>query len=449
MRTTTRQTPPPNRARPKVQEEPSIETIPPVADQEFTRTLAAIEPAKAEAEWAEGDTRPMAGVPDEPAMETPAEPEPAPYDDQEPARRRRSDRSDRRNAPMGRRFSKPVVALAAMLSVLIILGAGLFAYASKLMGGLQYTQWTDDPNLTPEPDQMETPDPDEPVLDDDTLNDALAVQSAAPILQGKATYNILLLGLDTRSPTRFTGARSDVMMLLTLDTEQKKIKLTSFMRDIIVEVPGHGKNRLNTAFVFGGPDLTKQVLSQYFGLQTENYGVINFWAFADVIDALGGVTIDVKSAEIANMNKSINEINGLTKGRKVAKVRSDGTQALSGGQAIAYMRIRKGSAGGGDFERTHRQRTVLNKLVAKLDDMTLPQAVELVNVLQNYVKTDMTQQQMVDLAGRLLTMRGAKVEELRIPADGAYRQGSYNGMKGILLLDFPKNQATLQEFLEK
>jgi LCP family protein required for cell wall assembly len=399
----------------------------------------------------DGDTQPLdlanglALAANEPLQQ---EVEPEPESEYQPRSGRRQSRSHAE--PVHMRFSKSVVALAVMLGVLVVTGAGLFAYASQLLGSMRYDPSKDMSgyaDATPEPDQ--TADPSETLLDETALDNALAAQTAAPIVLGKSTYNILLLGLDTRDASSFDSARSDVMMLVTMDTDKKTIKLTSFMRDIIVDIPGHSRNRLNTAFVFGGPDLTKQMLSQYFGIKVDNYGIINFWAFASVIDALGGVNVDVKSAELENMNKNIDEINRLSK-KKTAKMRSGGEQKLSGGQAIAYMRIRHGDAGGGDFERTQRQRTVMNNLTKKLKNMTLPQGVELLNTLQPFVRTDMNQAKMLEVVTKLLSMGGAQVQELRIPADGAYRQGSVNNVgKGVLLLDFPKNVSALQDFLEK
>ena len=370
-------------------------------------------------------------------------------DDYQPRQGRRTRRGS--GTPKRSRFSKPVLALAVMLGVLLAFGTGLFAYASKLLGDMRY-----DPNSvagyiddSPEPDELETPDPNETLLDPEALSSALPSQSAAPIIQGQSTYNILLLGLDTRNASRFDSSRSDVMMLVTMDTEKKTIKLTSFMRDIIIAIPGHSNNRLNTAFVYGGPELTKQMLSQYFGVRVDNYAIINFWAFASVIDGLGGVTVDLKSGELSNLNKNITEINNLSK-KKTSLVRSSGSQKLTGAQAIGYMRIRHGDAGGGDFERTQRQRTVMTALTTKLKTMNVIQAAELVNTLTQYVRTDMDNGQMIDVAGKLISIGASvQVQQLRIPADGAYRMGSVSNVgKGVLLLDFPKNIAALEQFLE-
>lgn len=464
MRSTSRQTPPPSRGRqgqprkeaPRerlVQPEPPVQEALPYPDiDEPTRPLQIDVLQAGEAGHEDslfGETQP---VPVGDALLAMADTDLMAPEDDYPARQGRRGRRESAAAPTRPRFSKPVLMLAAMLGVLLVFGTGLFAYASKLLGDMRYDQ---NPSVigyadaTLDPEDLETPDPNETLLDESALDSAIPSQTAAPIAQGQSTYNILLLGLDTRKASTFTGARSDVMMLVTLDTEKKTIKLTSFMRDIIIAIPGHGKNRLNTAFVWGGPDLTKQMLSQYFGVQVDNYAIINFWAFASVIDGLGGVTVDLKSAELANLNKNITEINGLSK-KKSPLVRQSGSQKLNGTQAIGYMRIRHGEAGGGDFERTNRQRTVMTSLTTKLKTMNVIQAAELVDTLKPFVKTDMSPAKMVDVAGKLISVGASvQVQQLRIPVDDGYHMGSVaNVGKGILLPDFDKNVEALKQFLE-
>ncbi len=361
---------------------------------------------------------------------------------EETRRNRRSQRgekqTDKKKKPLAIRV------LLITLGVLVACAIGVFAYTANLVSAMKY-----DPNAqgnyTPEPED-ELLDPSLPDIGDEEIDSSLSGK-AAPIEQGKNTFNIVLIGLDTRDPKRFSGSRSDVMMLLSVDTEKKTMKLTSFMRDILVSIDGHDKNRLNTAFVFNGPEGTLQALKDNFGVQADKFAIINFWALSDVIDALGGVDIDVKSAEIKNMNKSIRELNELaTGGKKAPEIKNAGLQHLNGRQAVGYMRIRK--VGNGDFERTQRQRTVLNKLTAQMSDLSLDKAISLANVLPKYVRTNMSQAEIIEMATKLYDMRGTKVQEMRIPMDKTFKYGNYKKMS-ILLIDFQKNRDALKDFLTK
>ena len=327
---------------------------------------------------------------------------------------RREGRAGRRKQKTPKKKKSMVLrVLTVMLGVLVVSFVGIVIYTSSMVSAMQY-----DPNaqadVSAEPED-ETADPNLPDIDEGEIDTSLPSGTATPISQGKDTFNIMLFGLDTRDPKRFNGARSDVMMLLSVDTKKKTIKLTSFMRDILIDKGSKGKNRLNTA-ILDGPDYALEALKSNFGVQTDKYAIINFWALSDVIDALGGVDINIKSAEISNMNKSIKEINSLASGGKAAAlVKSAGEQHLNGRQAVAYMRIRK--VGNGDFERTQRQRTVLNRLIAQMSDLSLDEAIKLANVLPKYVRTNMSQADILAMATKLYGVRGADVQELRIPLD--------------------------------
>ena len=131
--------------------------------------------------------------------------------------------------------------------------------------------------------------------------------------KAEGIIDILLIGVDNRDVTKFTG-RSDVMMLLRIDTDKKELKLASFMRDTLVTIEGHDKNKLNTAYNFGSIELTYKTYKANFGLLPDHYMVVNFYGMEDIINALDGVDIDIQSKEIDNMNKSIREINALDSG---------------------------------------------------------------------------------------------------------------------------------------
>ena len=163
--------------------------------------------------------------------------------------------------------------------------------------------------------------------------------------------HILLLGIDAR-PGQTTG-RSDTMIILTVDTNNQKIKLMSLMRDIIVAIPGRENNRLNSAYYFGGPDLLLQTIENNFGIHIEHYVGVNFSLLADLIDQIGGLTLTVESEyymdRINAVIKEDNKVLGLPEDDGL--LTHAGEQLMTGKQAQAYARYRYGTS-----DDQHQQR---------------------------------------------------------------------------------------------
>ncbi len=256
--------------------------------------------------------------------------------------------------------------------------------------------------------------------------------------------NILLIGLDAR-PGETTG-RSDTMILLTLDAEHNCIKLTSFMRDLYVEIPGRKNNRLNAAYVFGGPELLMKTMKKNFGIEVDHYVAVNFSILADVIDQLGGLVIDVPEKYLPRINAVIYQDNlvlGLpdTDGY----IQEAGEQLLTGKQAQAYARYRYGTPDG-DFGRTVRQREVVLKCLEKIKSLSMTELVQLaINNLDN-VSTDMSVIDMITLAPAAFQLKDSEVRELRIPIDGAYSTKTISGM-WVMVPNRNKNLKAITKFL--
>lgn len=172
-----------------------------------------------------------------------------------------------------------------------------------------------------------------------------------------AITNILVMGVDDYQPN--DPGRSDSMMLVSVDTRHKKLKLTSFMRDMYVAIPGHNSNRLNVAYSTGGPQLSVTTIEANFGTDIDRFVLIDYASFAKIVDKLGGVTMTITKGE-ANL------INTYSKDSR--RNLTAGTFLLSGKQALYYSRIR---AIGDDFERTERQRKVFSSIVAKFKTASL------------------------------------------------------------------------------
>lgn len=266
---------------------------------------------------------------------------------------------------------------------------------------------------------------------------------SSKIEKSNGTFDILLIGVDNRNREKFTG-RSDVTMFLRIDSKNNKIKLVSFMRDTLVSIKDHGTNRLNTAYNFGSFELLNNTMTNNYGVSAENYIVINFYGMEDIIDALGGVNIDVKSNEIDNLNKYIDELNNLDKSGYSEKIRDSGKQNLNGRQAVAYMRIRKI---GGDAMRIQRQQIILNAMLSKIDDISPAQIPGLINTIAQYVRTSLSIKEMIEIAKIVKGIGAEGVEKYRFPAD--YKNGSFGGRSVVVPKDTQTEIAKLHEFIIK
>lgn len=256
-------------------------------------------------------------------------------------------------------------------------------------------------------------------------NDAAALlpkasAAATDSRKDSQVLNILLIGQDSRSGET---ARSDSMILCSIRKDEKKLTLTSFLRDLYVKIPGHGSNRLNAAYAFGGAKLLKKTLEHNFGIQIDGCVEVDFSCFPEIIDVLGGVTIDLRPDEARLINRSVSG-SSLT----------EGSQKLTGQQALVYARIRSLDADG-DFSRTRRQRKVLIALMNAYKDAGLVKGVAMVKKLIPYVSTDMTKETILSHAKVLVPMMsGMKLASQIIPASGTYSCRRIQGME-VLVAD--------------
>ena len=221
--------------------------------------------------------------------------------------------------------------------------------------------------------------------------------------------NIALFGVDQRNNQE--QVRSDSVMILSVDKKHNKIKIISLMRDTYVEIEGYGKTKLTHAYYYGGPQLAVKTINQNFGTNITEFATVNFQQMAAIIDAVGGVEIDISEAERKNANGSIFEQSKVA-GLPEYYIEKAGLQTLNGTQAVAYARIRY--VGNADFDRTERQRKVMRQLFEKALDMNPLQYPEFARKLLPGVKTSLDFNDIMGLSGILL--RGdITMEEMRIP----------------------------------
>lgn len=257
-------------------------------------------------------------------------------------------------------------------------------------------------------------------------------------------YNILLLGNDTRGSG--VGERTDAMVLVSINKDNKEITMTSFLRDIYVYIPGCGYNRLNAANVFGGPSLTLDTIEQNFGVAIDSYAEVNFFAFIDIIDILGGVDVELSNAEISEMNEKMQEVNWYTYYSDAYLYENNiyggaGSYHLNGAQTLAYCRVRYADS---DFGRTERQRIVLEQIWEKAKQMSITDATSILSQVLPQVTTNLSQADCLSLISSAPQMLSYETSALHIPADNTYSLAMINGMS-VLSIDMESNAQLLQE----
>lgn len=238
--------------------------------------------------------------------------------------------------------------------------------------------------------------------------------------------NILVIGNDKRTEKSgfSSNGLTDTMIIATMDMKHKTLKTTSLMRDLYVDIPGYGYNKLNAANSFGGIELLYKTIAKNFNIELDGYVNIGFDAFVDVIDAVGGVEAELTESEAEYLNTT----NYIRK-KKYRNVKV-GKQTLNGHQALGYCRIRKkGVTVNGlanDYGRTWRQRTILNGVFDKVKTMPYTEWVKIANKVLKHIKTDLSNKKIISYATDGLMMGTTQIYQLQIPLNGYYR-GSANG----------------------
>ena len=253
--------------------------------------------------------------------------------------------------------------------------------------------------------------------------------------------NVLVIGSDARSLDE--RGRTDSMILLSINNKTDEIVMTSFMRDMYVEIPNNGWNKLNAANVYGGPELLMDTIELNFDVRVDKYVYIDFYSFIDIVDAVGGIELEISDEEAIGMKDPMAEQNKILGNKKGTDYLTEGgTLLVNGNQALAYARLRY--VGNADFERTERQRTVITKIMEKA--LTI-NPIKLNNVAEaglSHVTTNMSEMELQWLANKLPFMLKYETKELRIPEEGMYSYGSHNG-QSTLDVDFEACQQAIKE----
>ena len=226
-----------------------------------------------------------------------------------------------------------------------------------------------------------------------------------------SVINIALFGVDAVDGG---VGRSDSIMIATIDTVHKKLKLTSIMRDSYVAIEGHGNDKLNHAYAFGGPQLAIKTLNENFDLNIEDFAAVNFETLPKIIDKIGGIELDIDEDELEHVNGYTAHLNSIN-GTNEAAIEKTGLQHVSGTQALAYCRIRYTS--GGDYKRTERHREVLTEIFKKIEDIPAISYPSLLSEILPMVNTSLDYSKILELGTEVLKLGDSSMELERFPRD--------------------------------
>ncbi len=256
--------------------------------------------------------------------------------------------------------------------------------------------------------------------------------------------NVLLIGADRREKK---GAyNSDTMMIATIDKVHNRLKLTSLMRDMLVDIPGHGYGKLNSAAARGGVQLLFDTIYSNFHIKIEKYVLVDLFTFVDLIDAMEGVTVEMTAEEISAANDNIA---GLNKQLDVTYLwdgfifAEPGPVKLTGKQALGYARIRKIDS---EFVRVERQYKLLEMVFAQFMGMSAKKQYDLLYDMLPYVETNLTNAQIIDIAMSALSMKAKGILSYRLPVDGLYQNGKWE-KRFVFFGDLPAMSMKLNEFI--
>lgn len=256
---------------------------------------------------------------------------------------------------------------------------------------------------------------------------------AAAMAPSRDFRHILLIGQD--STEEEPRSRADCILLCSFQPDNGTITMVSFLRDLYVEIPGYGCNRLNAAYAFGGMALLRDTLRKNFGIPIDGCVESDFSRFPQLIDLLGGVTMALRADETE-------EINSQNLGNPL----QPGVQHLNGQQALAYARIRKLDADG-DFSRTARQQALVKAMLYRFRNASVPKLLQVFRSISAIVSTDIPRGRIPGLIAELSpTLHQLNIQNQQIPTEDSYTYQTIGGMS-VLVPDIQKNRLFLESIL--
>ena len=300
-----------------------------------------------------------------------------------------------------------------VLSILLLIGGSGLLYYYSVLNSLKFVDISD--NTSTKATSSTLPTSDGTFSKSQLSNDEL--------LEDSKVLNVMLFGEDNARGQEF--GRSDSMIMLSIDNRHKKLKMTSFQRDSYVYVDGYGYDKLTNAYAYGGPKLTIQTIESNFGIKVDRYAVVDYASFIDIIDVLGGIDLELTQEEIDYINYQLYK-------NKQSDTRTTITDApgkvhLTGQQALWYARNRGLDSSeegigiaGDDWDRTSRQRKLLETMFNDMKGADLTQIISIVGKVGPLVTTNLKKDEITALVSHSMTYLTYSVEQYTVPEEGQW-----------------------------
>lgn len=273
----------------------------------------------------------------------------------------------------------------------------------------------------------------------------LGIKTKLPVEEEKINkiINIAFFGVDRRNAD--VASRSDSIMILSIDQKNKKIKISSVMRDTYVKIKDHGQTKINHAYAYGGPQLAIRTLNENFNLDIRDYVTVDFFMLEKLVNAIGGVKLDVEQNQIGQLNGLIAGIAKI-ENKTATPFTKSGLQTLNGLQVVAYSRIRHEA--GDDYARTKRQRMVLSAILTKFQSLGVTQFPSVVSKILPFTETSMKRMDIVKLGTKMISSNITTLEQARFPLS-SYSKGKTIGGIWYLVTDMKATTDQIHKFIYK
>ena len=322
---------------------------------------------------------------------------------------------------------KPKRVLKVILTILLVLLLLFGIFFALIIFRINYTN--------------ENPD------NDSVINEVGELKSSSDV------QNILLFGTDNHSDDE--NGRSDSIILLSIDKQHHILKQTSFLRDLYITIPGYGEDRLNAAYSYGGAKLAVETIEYNFGIKIDNYAIIDFSSFTLIIDAMGGIDLNLTAEEIDYINwqcwknKQVETRNEINIDDYTFNTDDDGNETtvvhLNGRQALWYARDR--DSAGSDFDRTARQRIVMNTVFSKFKSTDMFTLMRILYEIAPHIKTNMSQGGTTAIAFSAINYLSYDRKEYRIPQSDNYYNELVGESEVLMIADMDYEKESLYNFI--
>lgn len=266
-----------------------------------------------------------------------------------------------------------------------------------------------------------------------------------PLPEVSGVTNILLLGVDNRNAEAGSiEERSDSMMILTIDSRHGQLKLTSLQRDMVVYFPGDKTpNKINSANAVGGPLLAMRVVEDALRLKIDKFVVVNMAGLEQIIDAVGGVKLDVSKKERKAVNEELAMVNKTFPDTEPSPtLEAEGEQTLNGRQAVTYARIRKIDS---DYARMERQREVMQALAKSALKAGPAGQYRLLTTGLSNITTNLSTPELAWIGLKALPLLTQPIAQLQVPIEGYFNNVNTDAWKS--LCDFNGMIPLIQDFI--